>query len=160
MGSLSSLCTEAKDILAFAGWILTFFKIAIPLLIIGLGMFDFGKAVVSSKDDEIKKSAKTLMYRAIAGIVIFFVTSLLSDVNVIFLTDILLSAIALIGLFYSLGMLSHALKNCLSIITTMPGAMLGSLRYMSKFIGIVVTMIGTLIYKIYRKIKYGISLYD
>lgn len=25
---------------------------------------------------------------------------------------------------------------------------------------IVVTMIGTLIYKIYRKIKYGISLYD
>ena len=75
MGSLSSLCTEAKDILAFAGWILTFFKIAIPLLIIGLGMFDFGKAVVSSKDDEIKKSAKTLMYRAIAGIVIFFVTS-------------------------------------------------------------------------------------
>lgn len=76
MGELSNLCTEAKDVLAFAGWILTFFKITIPLLIIGLGMFDFGKAVVSSKDDEIKKSAKTLMYRAIAGIVIFFVPSL------------------------------------------------------------------------------------
>ena len=58
---------------------------------------------------------------------------------------ILLSAIALIGLFYSLGMLSHALKNCLSIITTMPGAMLGSLRYMSKFIGIVVTMIANVL---------------
>ena len=76
MGELSNLCTKASDVLAFAGWILTFFKIAIPLLIIGLGMFDFGKAVVSSKDDEIKKSAKTLMYRAIAGIVIFFVPSL------------------------------------------------------------------------------------
>lgn len=73
---MSSLCTEASSVLAFAGWILTFFKIAIPLLIIGLGMFDFGKAVVSSKDDEIKKSAKTLMYRAIAGVVIFFVPSL------------------------------------------------------------------------------------
>ena len=73
---MSSLCTEAKDVLAFAGWILTFFKIAIPLLIIGLGMFDFGKAVVSSKDDEIKKSAKTLMYRAIAGVIIFFVPTL------------------------------------------------------------------------------------
>ena len=73
---MSSLCTEASSILGFAGWILTFFKIAIPLLIIGLGMFDFGKAVVASKDDEIKKSAKTLMYRAIAGVVIFFVPSL------------------------------------------------------------------------------------
>lgn len=76
MGELSNLCTEASDVLAFAGWILTFFKIGIPLLIIGLGMFDFGKAVVASKDDEIKKSGKTLMYRAIAGIVIFFVPSL------------------------------------------------------------------------------------
>ena len=73
---MSTIFKEASDVLAFAGWILTFFKIAIPLLIIGLGMFDFGKAVVSSKDDEIKKSAKTLMYRAIAGIVIFFVPSL------------------------------------------------------------------------------------
>ena len=76
MGELSNLCTEASDVLAFAGWILTFFKIGIPLLIIGLGMFDFGKAVVSSKDDEIKKSAKTLMYRAIAGVVIFFVPTI------------------------------------------------------------------------------------
>ena len=73
---MSSLCREASDVLAFAGWILTFFKIAIPLLIIGLGMFDFGKAVVASKDDEIKKSAKTLMYRAIAGVVIFFIPTL------------------------------------------------------------------------------------
>ena len=73
MGSLSSLCTEAKDILAFAGWILTFFKIAIPLLIIGLGMFDFGKAVIAEKEDEIKKQTKRLIYRVIAGIVIFLI---------------------------------------------------------------------------------------
>lgn len=73
---MSTICKEASDVLVFAGWILTFFKIAIPLLIIGLGMFDFGKAVVSSKDDEIKKSAKTLMYRAIAGVIIFFVPTL------------------------------------------------------------------------------------
>ena len=76
MSSMSDICKQASDVLAFAGWILTFFKIAIPLLIIGLGMFDFGKAVVESKEDQIKKSAKTLMYRAIAGIVIFFVPSL------------------------------------------------------------------------------------
>lgn len=73
---MSSICKEASDVLAFAGWILTIFKIAIPLLIIGLGMFDFGKAVVESKDEQIKKSAKSLMYRAIAGVVIFFVPAI------------------------------------------------------------------------------------
>ena len=51
-------------------------KIVVPILLIVYGMLDVGKAVVGSKDDEIKKSAKTLMYRAIAGIVIFFVPSL------------------------------------------------------------------------------------
>lgn len=76
MGDVGSICKKASDVLAFAGWILTFFKIAIPFLIIGLGMFDFGKAVVESKDEQIKKSAKTLMYRAIAGVVIFFVPTL------------------------------------------------------------------------------------
>ncbi len=73
---IESFCTSAKDILSFAGWILTIFKIAIPLLIIAYGMLDFGKAVVASKDDEIKKSAKSLGMRAIAGVIIFFIPSI------------------------------------------------------------------------------------
>ncbi len=36
-------------------------------------MFDLGKAVVGSKDDDIKVASKRLMYRAIAGVLIFFV---------------------------------------------------------------------------------------
>ena len=55
---------------------LTFFKVAIPVIIIALGMFDFGKAVVASKDDEIKTQTKRLIYRAIAGVVIFFIPSI------------------------------------------------------------------------------------
>ncbi len=73
---ISRFCTEAKDILQFAGWILLFFKIAIPIIIIALGMFDFGKAVVAEKEDEVKKQTKRLLYRAIAGVVIFFIPSL------------------------------------------------------------------------------------
>lgn len=73
--SISGFCTSARDILSFVGWILTVFKIAVPLLIIGFGIFDFGQAVVGSKDDDIKKSAKRLMYRALAGIIIFFIPS-------------------------------------------------------------------------------------
>lgn len=74
--NISTFCYEAASILQILGWLLTIFKIAIPLLIVFFGVFDFGKAVTAGKDDEIKKSAKTLMYRAIAGVIIFFVPTI------------------------------------------------------------------------------------
>lgn len=73
---VSGFCGKASELLQFAGWVLTFFKVAIPVVIIALGMFDFGKAVVASKDDEIKKQTTRLIYRAIAGVVIFFIPSI------------------------------------------------------------------------------------
>lgn len=73
VGNMSNFCAEARGILQFVGWLLTIFRIAIPLIIIALGMFDFGKAVVASKDDEIKKQFKQLMMRLVAGVLIFFV---------------------------------------------------------------------------------------
>lgn len=60
------------------GWILFFLKIAIPVIIIVLGTIDLAKAVISSKDDAIKKSVKSLVLRAIAGILIFFIPTILS----------------------------------------------------------------------------------
>jgi hypothetical protein len=68
-----TFCTGASPILQFAGWILTVFKWSIPILIIAFGMFDLGKAVVASKDDEIKSASKKLLYRVLAGVCIFFV---------------------------------------------------------------------------------------
>lgn len=73
---LSSICTEMKDVLQIIGSVLLVFKIAIPLLIIGLGIFDFGKAVVAEKEDEIKKQTKRLLFRVIAGIVIFIIPNI------------------------------------------------------------------------------------
>ncbi len=73
---IDQFCTKTSEILQFLGWVLTFFKVAIPVLIIALGMFDFGKAVVASKDDEIKKQTKMLAYRAVAGLVIFFIPTI------------------------------------------------------------------------------------
>lgn len=84
---MSEFCTNAKNIIVFVGWILTIFKIAIPLLIIGFGMFDLGKAVVGSKDDEIKKSAKSLLWRAIAGVCVFFVPTAVMWVFKVAVTD-------------------------------------------------------------------------
>lgn len=68
-----NFCTETKEIWVFLGNILNVVKIVIPILILAFGCVDFGKAVVASKDDEIKKALKSLMFRILAGAVIFFI---------------------------------------------------------------------------------------
>lgn len=73
---LSSFCQQTKSILTFIGWALTIVKVAIPFIIIAYGILDLGKAVTASKEDEIKTAAKRLLFRAIAGICIFFVPSI------------------------------------------------------------------------------------
>lgn len=52
-------------------------QIGIPIILIVLGMFDLGKAVVASKEDEIKAAQKLLIKRVIYAVAIFFVVVLL-----------------------------------------------------------------------------------
>lgn len=73
---LSTFCNETTDLLQMVGWVVTIFKILIPLIIVIFGMLDFGKAVTAGKDEEIKNSAKSLGYRIAAGIIIFFIPSI------------------------------------------------------------------------------------
>lgn len=73
---IGQFCNKMGGMLQIIGYVLTVFKIAIPVIIVALGMFDFGKAVVAEKEDEIKKQTKRLIYRVVAGIVIFFVPSI------------------------------------------------------------------------------------
>ena len=72
----NTFCADTTDIWQFVGWVLMVFKIVIPLLLIIFGMVDLGKAVVGSKDDEIKKATNSLMKRAIAGVIIFFIPTI------------------------------------------------------------------------------------
>lgn len=48
-------------------------QIGIPIILILLGMLDLGKAVMASKEDEIKSAQKLLIKRAIYAVAIFFV---------------------------------------------------------------------------------------
>lgn len=52
---------------------ITIIKIVVPILLIIFGMLDLGKAVVASKEDEIKKGQQTFIKRAIAAVIVFFV---------------------------------------------------------------------------------------
>jgi len=53
--------------------IIPLIQIGIPIILIILGMLDLGKAVVASKEDEIKNAQKMLIKRAIYAVAIFFV---------------------------------------------------------------------------------------
>lgn len=76
LAAKAHVCTDLYTVWTILGWVLTVFKIVIPIIIIIFGVIDLGKAVVASKDDEIKKSVKSLAMRAVAGIVIFFIPTL------------------------------------------------------------------------------------
>lgn len=56
--------------------IVNLIKIAVPIILIILGMLDMGKAVASQKEDDIKKGQKTLMSRCITAAIIFFVVAI------------------------------------------------------------------------------------
>lgn len=70
--------TGLLSVFGFIGNIITIIKIAIPIILILMGSIDLTKAVMASKDDEIKKAQTTLMKRAIVGVVIFFIPSIVS----------------------------------------------------------------------------------
>lgn len=53
--------------------ILEYPRIIVPALVIVLGMIDLAKAVVASKEDEMKKAQATFVKRLIIGVAFFFI---------------------------------------------------------------------------------------
>ena len=78
LATSSEYCGKLKEPLKFIGNIVLVVKILIPLVIIAFGMIDFFRAMIGSKDEEIKKSTRSLLFRCIAGIVIFLLPTLIS----------------------------------------------------------------------------------
>ena len=77
LGAFGDFCSKMSGMLKIVGFVLTIFKIIIPVIIVIYGIIDLGKAVTASKDDEIKKAVKQLGYRLAAGVMIFFVPTLI-----------------------------------------------------------------------------------
>ena len=71
----TDLCTSStgQRLFGFIGYLLTFIQIAVPIILILMGTFDFVRAIISQKDDEIKKSQSRFIKRIIIGVVIFFI---------------------------------------------------------------------------------------
>ena len=53
--------------------IILLLQFGVPVLLIIFGMLDLGKAVIASKEDEIKKGQQMFIKRLIAAVIVFFV---------------------------------------------------------------------------------------
>ncbi len=73
-----SFCIKTSSIWQLIGYFLFVLKVVVPLIIIILGVIDLVKALTSSKDDEVNNAAKMLAIRAVIGISIFFIPSIIS----------------------------------------------------------------------------------
>lgn len=60
--------------------IVTLIKIAVPVLLAVFGMLDLTKGIMQQKEDEIKKGQQLFIKRLIAGVLVFFVFSVVQFV--------------------------------------------------------------------------------
>lgn len=82
MNFLAFDCTHLLPLIRLIkNGIIPLIQVGIPIILIVLGMLDLGKAVVASKEDEIKSAQKLLIKRAIYAVAIFFVVLI---VNLVF----------------------------------------------------------------------------
>jgi hypothetical protein len=75
---IKSFCEETHGVWKMAGYLINALKVMIPVIIIVMGSIDLGKAVVANSEDEMKKATQVLIKRVIAGIIIFFIPTIMN----------------------------------------------------------------------------------
>lgn len=66
--------------------VLPIFQWGIPIILIVLGTIDLGKAVIASKEEEIKKAQQMFIRRLIYAVAVFFVVTIVTLVFSLFST--------------------------------------------------------------------------
>ena len=74
----NNFCNDLGPIISLLITLVTLLQWLIPIGLIIYGMLDLGKAVISSKEDEMKKATSTLVKRVIYAIAVFFVVTIVS----------------------------------------------------------------------------------
>ena len=69
---------DGKKLLSILKKIYNLIRIAIPTLLIGLGILDFAKAIFSGDEDKMKKAQEKFIKRVIIGVCIFLIPTIIS----------------------------------------------------------------------------------
>lgn len=74
---VSQVCSKLNsDLVTFIHNIVVLIKIAVPIVLVLFGMLDLGKGVIAAKEDEIKKGQSTFIKRLLAGVLVFFMITI------------------------------------------------------------------------------------
>lgn len=77
-----SICHQegVKNALKFIGILLLIAKILVPIILIVFGVMDYAKAIVTSDADANSKATKSLLFRVVAGMIIFILPTIVNFV--------------------------------------------------------------------------------
>lgn len=73
---LDTFCSTLEPVIKLIKAVLALVKFGIPIVLIVLGTIDLGKAVMASKDDEMKKAQGVLIKRVVYAVVIFLLVTI------------------------------------------------------------------------------------
>ena len=76
-GFKKSDCDKIPETIAFIGGTYKLILIGVPILVVVFGIIDFAKAIISQKDDDMKKSMSNFIKRLVIACVIIFVPTII-----------------------------------------------------------------------------------
>lgn len=71
-------CGKISLIITIAHTVFDIIQIGVPVILIVVGGLDMGKAIINSKEDEIKKAQKLLVQKIVTAALVFLLVPLLS----------------------------------------------------------------------------------
>ena len=73
-----ALCSDLAPILKFVGIVYWGIMVAVPIILIIVGMMDMAKAVTEKDENKIKEAQNKLVKRAIAAVIVFLIGVIVS----------------------------------------------------------------------------------
>ena len=73
-----ALCSDLAPVLKIVGILYWGIMVAVPIILIIIGMMDMAKAVAEKSEDDIKKAQNKLVKRAIAAVIVFLIGNIVS----------------------------------------------------------------------------------
>lgn len=74
--STQDLCDSLRPVLRIVGYVILLIKIAVPIILIVVGVLDLMKATTEKDDKKIKEAQNMLVKRIIAAVMVFLVATL------------------------------------------------------------------------------------
>ena len=75
------------NVSSIIGYVIWGIKVAVPIILIVVGMIELGTAVAQKGEDEVKKAQKSLIKKAIMGVVIFLIPTLVQLIMQVLSSD-------------------------------------------------------------------------